>query len=123
MRVITFLLLALGAVAFAKAPLTNRDAKDSRANNYIVVLKKYIDVGSINEHFSLMRAASGRLAGAHRGLVRTYNINTFNAYHIECGEDMLEEIRNNEIVSLNMSATIAERALRSRLNTFHRTVK
>ncbi|RYP79906.1 hypothetical protein DL769_002739 [Monosporascus sp. CRB-8-3] len=98
MRAINLLLFALAPVALAKAPLVNRDAPDTIADNYIVVLKNGILADRIQEHYGFMRAASAKLPGGHRGVVRTYNIHAFNAYHIECDENMLEEIQNNELV-------------------------
>ncbi|EMR64141.1 putative alkaline protease protein [Eutypa lata UCREL1] len=99
MRVITLLFSYMVAVALAKAPLVNRDPQKSRANSYIVVLKKDIDADSISEHLSYVRAAaSNKLFGSHRGLVKTYSINAFNGYHVECDQEMLEEIRNNHMV-------------------------
>ncbi|RYP22875.1 hypothetical protein DL765_001471 [Monosporascus sp. GIB2] len=98
MRAINLLLVALAPVALAKAPLVNRDSPDSIADNYIVVLRNDILAARIQEHYDLMRAASAKHPGGRRGVVRTYNIHAFNAYHIECDEDMLDEIVNNELV-------------------------
>ncbi|KAK7747738.1 hypothetical protein SLS62_008882 [Diatrype stigma] len=97
MKIITLFLFFLAALAFAKAPLRNHNAQDSRPDNYIVVLKKGLDASRVAEHLSYMRAASSMLPGGHRGLRRTYSINAFNAYHVECDAGMLEEIRNNDI--------------------------
>lgn len=103
MKIITLFLFFLAAFALAKAPLRNHDAQNSRTDSYIVVLKKDVDASRIAEHLSYMRAASSKLPGGHKGLRRTYSINTFNAYHVECDGNMLEEIRNNDIVSSRVS--------------------
>ncbi|RYP52237.1 hypothetical protein DL768_002556 [Monosporascus sp. mg162] len=120
MRVINLLLFALTSVALAKAPLVNRDAPDSIVDNYIVVLKNDILADRIQEHYGLMRAASAKLPGDRRGVVRTYNIHAFNAYHIECDENMLDEILNNELVDyvsqdavLRAHAPLPEQAVQS----------
>ncbi|RYO82102.1 hypothetical protein DL766_000974 [Monosporascus sp. MC13-8B] len=98
MRAINLLLFALAPMALAKAPLLNRGAPDSIADNYIVVLKNDILADRIQEHYDLMRAASAKLPDGRRGVVRTYNIHAFNAYHIECDENMLDEIVNNKLI-------------------------
>ncbi|RYP90128.1 hypothetical protein DL770_003750 [Monosporascus sp. CRB-9-2] len=122
MMAINLLLFALASVALTKAPLVNRDGPDSIADNYIVVLKKDIVADRIQEHYGLMRAASARLPDGRRGVVRTYNIHSFNAYHIECGENILDEILNNELkqveyvsqdVVLKAHAPLSEQAVQS----------
>ncbi|RYP04154.1 hypothetical protein DL764_004653 [Monosporascus ibericus] len=79
MSAINLLLFALSSVALAKAPLVNREAPDSIADNYIVVLKNDILADRIQEHYGLMRAASAKLPGGRRGV------------------NMLDEILNNEL--------------------------
>jgi hypothetical protein len=93
-----YLLFAIFApLAFAKAPLVNRDIHDGVPDNYIVVLKEDVDTGVLRDHYHTIEDAAKTLED-RRGLVRTYKIDGFHGYHVECDEEILEVIRNSAVV-------------------------
>ncbi|KAI2606673.1 subtilisin-like protein [Hypoxylon sp. NC1633] len=98
MKLSNIFLLVLAPFALARAPLVNRDITDSVADNYIVVMKGG-DSSKIQAHYRQMHATSQRTKGGKRGIVRTYQVPGFNAYHIECDNATLESIRKDPVVN------------------------
>ncbi|KAI1502424.1 peptidase S8/S53 domain-containing protein [Biscogniauxia marginata] len=99
MNIFNFLLAIVASVVLAKAPLVNRNHPDLIDNNYIVVMKKGVDPKAIHAYYSSMKATTGKLASGKRGFVRHFQVHDFNAYHVECDEEMLEDIRGNDIAN------------------------
>ncbi|KAI1639513.1 peptidase S8/S53 domain-containing protein [Biscogniauxia mediterranea] len=88
----------MASIALATAPLTTGNHPGLIDNNYIVVMKKGIDSEKIQAHYTSLKATSGKLTGGMRGFVRHFQVHTFNAYHLECDNEMLEDIRGNDLV-------------------------
>jgi hypothetical protein len=75
----------------------HRDVHDGVPDNYIVVLKKGIASEQLEEHYRSV-VETAKSADGGRGVVRTYAVDGFNGYHVECDELMLEVIRNSPVV-------------------------
>ncbi|KAI8635463.1 subtilisin-like protease [Xylariaceae sp. FL1651] len=96
-----FIILALATLAMgalAAAPLFRKDDPDSIADNYIVVMRTGLDRQAVQTHFESVQTTSLNLSGGKRGFVRQFHIEEFHAYHVECDEAMLQDIRNHEFV-------------------------
>ncbi len=98
MKVFSSLLVSLAPLALARAPLVNRDIPHAIADNYIVVMKD-ADPSTIQAHYTKVHTNSSKASYGKKGLVRTYQIPGFNAYHIECDNATLETIRKSSAVS------------------------
>ncbi|KAI2636111.1 subtilisin-like protease [Xylaria nigripes] len=98
MKSVFVMLATLAAGGLARAPLLRRDDLDGIADNYIVVMKKNLHVSAVQNHFESMRAKSVNIPDGMRGFVRSYQIEGFNGYHIECDESTLQDIRDHELV-------------------------
>ncbi|KAI1485457.1 peptidase S8/S53 domain-containing protein [Biscogniauxia mediterranea] len=88
----------MASIALATIPLTTGNHPGLIDNNYIVVMKKGIDSEKIQAHYTSLKTTSGKLTGGMRGFVRHFQVHTFNAYHLECDNEMLEDIRGNDLV-------------------------
>ncbi|KAI0148039.1 subtilisin-like protein [Hypoxylon sp. NC0597] len=97
MKISQLLFVALGPLALAKAPLVNRDIADPIADNYIVVMKS-ADTKTLKAHYRQIHTSSQSIDGEKKGVLRTYQVEGFNGYHIECDNATLETIRKNPIV-------------------------
>ncbi|KAI1457370.1 subtilisin-like protein [Annulohypoxylon moriforme] len=97
MKTTYLFLAALAPFALAKAPFIKRDASDGIADNYIVVMKK-ADPKTLQAHYKKIHTASQRFNDGNQGVVRTYQVQGFNGYHIECGNTTLEHIRKDPAV-------------------------
>ncbi|KAI1415837.1 subtilisin-like protein [Hypoxylon sp. FL1857] len=97
MKIAQLLFVALAPFALAKAPLVNRDIADPIADNYIVVMKN-ADSKILHAHYQQMHASSQSTDDGKKGVLRTYQVDGFNGYHIECDNATLETIRKNPIV-------------------------
>ncbi|CAJ2501243.1 Uu.00g040960.m01.CDS01 [Anthostomella pinea] len=98
MKLINLLLVGLAPMALGTAPLIKRGEKDLIDDNYIVVMKKGIDAKGIQAHYNSMQTSSLKLVGGKKGFVRKFQVHDFNAYHIECDDDMLQAIRGHDMV-------------------------
>ncbi|KAI2463601.1 subtilisin-like protein [Annulohypoxylon bovei var. microspora] len=97
MKTVYLFLTALAPLVSAEAPLVNRDVADSIADNYIVVMKK-ADSKTLQAHYRQIHTTSQRIDDGNQGVVRTYEVQGFNGYHIECDNATLESIRKNPTV-------------------------
>ncbi|KAI1384945.1 subtilisin-like protein [Hypoxylon trugodes] len=97
MRAFYLHLIALASLALAKAPIVNRDVADGIDNNYIVVMK-HADHSTIQAHYQQVHTDSQRNDAGKKGVVRTYQVPGFNAYHVECDDATLDTIRKNPAV-------------------------
>ncbi|KAI1208007.1 subtilisin-like protein [Annulohypoxylon truncatum] len=94
MKTVYCFLTVLAPFVLAKAPLVNRGVSDGIADNYIVVMKK-ADSKTLQAHYRQIHTTSQRINDGNQGVVRTYQVQDFNGYHIECDNATLESIRNN----------------------------
>ncbi|KAI0596612.1 peptidase S8/S53 domain-containing protein [Biscogniauxia sp. FL1348] len=98
MRLLDLLVAIMASIVLATVPLTTGTHPSVVDNNYIVVMKKGVDLAKIQAHYTSLKATSGKLTGGMRGFVKHFQVHTFNAYHIECDDKMLEDIRANDLV-------------------------
>ncbi|KAI0021561.1 hypothetical protein F4780DRAFT_283750 [Xylariomycetidae sp. FL0641] len=98
MKLRTWLVASLVPCALALAPLVKRGTNDVIENSYIVVMKKGLDLQKLTAHYKVMADSLPKAASGKRGFVRSFQVHEFNAYHIECDEAALDEIRNNKMV-------------------------
>ncbi|KAI0007489.1 subtilisin-like protein [Xylariaceae sp. FL0662B] len=98
MKTFNFLILALAPLALALAPLVNRDLEDGIADNYVVVMKKDADPKTVQAHYGHIHAASRLVSKGKKGVVKTFQVHGFNAYHVECDAATLQTIRKTPAV-------------------------
>ncbi|KAI1381986.1 subtilisin-like protein [Hypoxylon crocopeplum] len=101
MKAFNFLLVALAPIALATAPLVNRDVVNGIPDNYIVVMKQ-VNRTRLQEHYQKTHTHfvhSSRPSLGRKGIVRTYQVQGFNGYHIECDNATLQSIRNDPSVA------------------------
>ncbi|KAI1083002.1 subtilisin-like protein [Whalleya microplaca] len=98
MKTLNFLMLALAPIALALAPLVNRDLDNGIANNFIVVMKKDADPATVQKHYGYIHTASQQLSKGKKGVVKTFQVHGFNAYHVECDNATLDAIRKTPAV-------------------------
>ncbi|KAI0125611.1 peptidase S8/S53 domain-containing protein [Xylariales sp. AK1849] len=99
MKLVALLFAALLPLALAKAPLLNRNLENVVPDNYIVILKSDITTAKARSYYQSMRISfsAKKLAGTkHRGVRRTFeNVDGMNAFHVECDNKTVEDIRNH----------------------------
>ncbi|KAI5918257.1 peptidase S8/S53 domain-containing protein [Camillea tinctor] len=98
MKLFNLVVAATASTVLAIAPIVNQDHPDLIDNNYIVVMKKGVDPEDIQAHYTSVKATSAKLTSGMRGFVKHFQVHTFNAYHLECDNYMLEDIRGHELV-------------------------
>ncbi|KAI0144274.1 subtilisin-like protease [Xylariaceae sp. FL1272] len=94
----------------AAAPILHHNHPDHVANNYLVRMKKGSEMGLVQAHYDSVKSVS--LAGGLRGFVRDFQIGHFSAYHIECDDAMVQDIRNHNLVEyVTLDKTVSVQSL------------
>jgi hypothetical protein len=102
MRPLAVILPALLSLALAKAPLTTRDDTEVVPHNYIVMLKPELSAAQAKDYINSMSFSSlkSQMDEGFQGMVRPFgeNLDGINAFHVECDDQTLDEIREDPSV-------------------------
>jgi hypothetical protein len=101
MRYLFVLATIYPSLVVAKAPVYAHNGTAAVPYNYIVALKPHLTVTKVNAYYDTLKAANSRTLAdsGHRGVINTFDNVDYNAFHMECDNSTLDNIRDDPSVS------------------------